>query len=113
MDERFPKRKNPRLRQFDYASANSYFVTICTWEKACLFGTPETLSPYGIIAREYLEEIPLHYPEVVVEQMVVMPNHVHAIMTMPGDGSSLPTVIGGYKSAVSRKIRQTAPDLKV
>ena len=33
-----PVRKSPRLRSFDYASENYYFVTICTRDKRCLFG---------------------------------------------------------------------------
>lgn len=43
-DDRYPQRKSPRLRQFDYSSRNYYFITICTKDKKCLFGTPTALS---------------------------------------------------------------------
>lgn len=31
-----PKRKSPRLKDFDYSSSGAYFITICTQNKACL-----------------------------------------------------------------------------
>ncbi len=31
-------RRSIRLRGYDYAQAGAYFVTICTWNRACLFG---------------------------------------------------------------------------
>lgn len=112
-DDRFPRRKSPRLARFDYSAHNDYFITICTKGKTCLFGSADRLSPYEIIARECLEAIPSHAPGAVVEQFVVMPNHVHAILALEAQGISLPTVIGGYKSAVTRKIRETNPGLEV
>ena len=113
MDVRFPQRKNPRLRQFDYTSCNSYFVTICTNKKRCLFGSATRLSPFGLIARDCLEAIPMHYPGVTIDQLVVMPNHVHAIVTLDGTGCSLSAAIGGYKSAVAKRIRKSKPKLNV
>ena len=31
-------RRSLRLRGYDYAGLGSYFVTICTQDRACLFG---------------------------------------------------------------------------
>ena len=33
------RRKSIRLKEYDYASAGAYFVTICTHDRECLFGT--------------------------------------------------------------------------
>lgn len=33
-----PKRKSPRLRNWDYSSGGVYFITICTHNKEPLFG---------------------------------------------------------------------------
>ena len=33
------RRKSIRLQEYDYASAGAYFVTICTHDRECLFGT--------------------------------------------------------------------------
>ena len=35
------KRKNIRLRGFDYSSEGLYFITICCQDRACLFGDIE------------------------------------------------------------------------
>jgi len=29
-DDRFPSRKHPRLKSYDYSTPNYYFITICT-----------------------------------------------------------------------------------
>ena len=34
----YPKRKLPRLAEYDYSTPGAYFVTICTFEKKCFFG---------------------------------------------------------------------------
>ena len=39
-----------------------------------------SLSKSGIIAQDGWFEIPLHYPEVVLHEFVVMPNHIHGII---------------------------------
>ncbi|MDO3379764.1 hypothetical protein [Geoalkalibacter halelectricus] len=31
-------RQSIRLRDFDYAGSGGYFVTVCTWQRECLFG---------------------------------------------------------------------------
>ena len=35
--EKLPKRKNIRLKDYDYSQAGYYFVTICTNDKKNLF----------------------------------------------------------------------------
>ena len=32
-----PKRKHPRLKNFDYSSFGTYFLTICAKNKECIF----------------------------------------------------------------------------
>ena len=112
-NERFPKRKHPRLRKYDYSRPGYYFVTICTGEKRCLFGTPERLNCFGQTARQCLLEIEGHFPGVRVDKWVVMPNHVHAILVLTGTGVNLSTVVGQYKSVVSRRIHAIRRDVPV
>ncbi len=105
-DPRFVNRKVVRLPNFDYSSPNVYFITICTQDKACIFGTVHTLSPLGQLARTELESVPRHHPEVHLEKYVIMPNHVHAIMRLDADvgiRSPIPQIVSLYKAAVSRK----------
>ena len=112
-NDRFPVRKRPRLKDFDYSSHNYYFVTACTRDKACLFGSPDKLSRMGHITADCLQEIELHFPGVTVDKWVVMPNHIHAIIILPGNQTALPAVIGQYKAAVTKKIRTFYPNADI
>ena len=111
--EKYPKRKNPRLKDYDYSSENYYFVTICTNGKKCIFGQSNQLNRYGEYAFQGLQEIPQHYPDVIVDKFVVMPNHIHAIVYVSGGKSNLERVMGSYKSYVTKKIHESEPDKKV
>ena len=110
---RFPSRKNPRLRHFDYSSPHYYFVTICTWEKRCLFWNSGELNQYGHIAKQGFEEMTAHFPGVEVDKYVVMPNHVHGILILNGHTSNLSTVVGLYKSYVTKQVHSLDSDCRV
>ena len=113
----FQIRKTPRMQNFDYSSENFYFVTICTADKKCIFGKPGKLNQLGEIAYADMKNISEHYKNILVETFIIMPNHVHAIIEITGttgdNKKSLDTVIGLYKSGVSRKIHTIYPELKV
>ena len=110
---RFPSRKNPRLKGFDYSSVNYYFITICTRNKQCLFGLSGNLTPLGKLAEQGLQQIPLHFPEIRVDKYVVMPNHVHAILILKPGTTGLSTVVGSYKSSVTKQIHAINPKITV
>ena len=100
------------MKNFDYSSVNYYFITICTWDKNCIFGNPGQLNSLGEIARQGILEIESHFPGITVDKYVVMPNHVHTILVL--DGSvDLSVAIGLYKSYVTRKIHEIHSNLKV
>ena len=95
---------------FDYATPGYYFITICTKEKRCFFGDPQTLNDAGRIAQQMLEEIPIHFQGVRVDKFVVMPNHIHAILILEDSKANLSDVVGQYKSAVTRNLRKAGWD---
>lgn len=78
------RRRSIRLPSYDYAAPGWYFVTICVQHRACLFGevAGETvrLSPAGRIVQAAWDDLPNHYPNLVLDAFVVMPNHVHGIL---------------------------------
>ena len=113
IDSNFPQRKHPRLPYYDYTTPGYYFVTICTCEKKYLFGEPGCLSQLGRIAEQCLMDVHTHFPQVRIDKWVVMPNHVHAIVILPGEGAALSTIMGQYKSAVTKMIRSMQPELTV
>ena len=110
---RFHERKNPRLKNYDYAQQGYYFVTICTSEKKCIFGDTNQLSVFGFIAYDALQEIPKHFPDVEIDKFVVMPNHIHAIIVLKKAGVGLSLVVGQYKAYVTKKIHNISSEQKV
>mgnify|MGYP006293577631 CR=1 FL=1 len=79
-----PDRRSIRLRGYDYSSPGEFFVTICTRNRECLFGNvvhgEMVLNEIGEIARDFWQRIPDRYDDVVLDEFVVMPNHVHGII---------------------------------
>jgi putative transposase len=86
----YRQRTSPRLQGYDYAQSGAYFVTICTHNRARLFGEivdrVMQLNPSGEIAAEQWYAIPEHYPDVDLDMFVVMPNHVHGIVLLTRTG---------------------------
>lgn len=76
--------ESTRLPAWDYRNAGWYFVTICTQGKVCYFGHivdgEMQLSAIGEKAYQYFMVIPQHFPNATVDEFVIMPNHVHAII---------------------------------
>src|SRR5215472_15817475 len=77
-----------RKPDWDYSSPGLYFVTICTHEMRMYFGmvvnSQVKLSTIGKRAEEHWKEIPNHFKNVALDEFVVMPNHLHAIIKIAG-----------------------------
>ena len=103
-------RKNPRLQNYDYRRENYYFVTVCAHHKQCVFGAAG--EPNGIcqMAAQGIEAIPEHFSGVVVDEYVIMPNHVHMILILPQGKYNLSSVVGSYKSYVSKMFHMEHPE---
>ena len=87
-----PERKANRLATYNYSQSGVYFITICSKNKRCTFGTivgggvpdaPRTrLSPTGKIVARQLGNMIAFYPHVRIEKYVVMPNHIHLLIAI-------------------------------
>lgn len=95
----FPERKRQRLINFDYSLNGAYFITICTQNRLCLFGTIEdgklVLNNAGTMIFEKLAEMPKIYTGIKIEKFVIMPNHLHVIVVIHHGGTtqgSFPTL---------------------
>lgn len=77
-------RRSTRLAGYDYSSPGAYFITLVTYQRACLFGQvwdgELKCSRAGYIIAEYWQAIPDHFPYVELGALVVMPNHMHGIL---------------------------------
>jgi putative transposase len=94
------QRRSIRLPDYDYSQPGAYFVTLCTWQRASLFGEIVNgnlrLSPIGRIVTIEWERLVYHFANIHLDAFVVMPNHLHGIITIidpvrVGATQSLPT----------------------
>lgn len=122
-------RKSSRLRHYDYSQPGAYFITICTRNRACLLGEiidrKIVLNDAGKIPKQYWLEMPDHFPNVVLGEYIIMPNHMHGIIVLSDNvgarhamhlqqaeqfgnptRQSIPTIIRSFKSAVTNHINQ-------
>jgi len=76
--------ESTRLPEYDYFQIGYYYITICTENKTNYFGKIENdimfLNEIGEIANKYWLEIPEHYPNVKLDEYIIMPNHIHGII---------------------------------
>ncbi|MBU2213617.1 transposase [Patescibacteria group bacterium] len=113
-------RRSVRLKNHRYM-CGTYFVTINAVNGKCIFGEVVNgrmcLNEFGKIVRdEWLRTEQLRN-NVLLDSFIVMPNHFHGIIRID-DGrrklhprhfgkpipDSLPTIIGSFKSTVTRRI---------
>lgn len=81
-----------RLPSWDYSSNAAYFITICTAHREHFFGEiingNMQLSETGKIVHQYWMEIPEHFSFVILDEFVVMPNHIHGIIVIDKPGNN-------------------------
>ena len=129
-NDKFLKRKQIRLKEYNYSANGAYFVTVCTKDRKHLFWNkgkmrlrhtnrvgadiirPEDieLTETGEIVKEAIENIPIKYENIKLDSFVIMPNHIHIIFFTENPDSgrmiSAPTrsvVIGQMKRYASKK----------
>lgn len=77
-------RRSIRLKGYDYSQEGLYFITLCCHDRNNYFGFVEhgnmVFSEAGKIAHECWLDIPNHFPNTVLHEFVIMPNHVHGII---------------------------------
>jgi putative transposase len=130
-----PRRRSIRLRGYDYAGPGSLFFTFCTADRFNYFGSVEngemSENEIGDLAwAEWHRTLDLR-PEIDCHAFVVMPNHVHGLISLNPNSRSTPmppidqpdapffarkrprslsTMATGFKGAVTREMRQRTGD---
>jgi REP element-mobilizing transposase RayT len=122
-------RKSIRLRGYDYTQAGAYFITICVQNRECVLGDivngEVQLSEWGQVVQMEWDQLPQRFPNIDIDALAIMPNHVHGIVVIPGDRStarraptatieqfgqpvpgSIPTVVRSFKSAITKRINE-------
>jgi len=117
---------SPRLTNWDYGSHGLYFATICTKDRIQYFGEIEMrdetqsiafLKPteIGEVALDNWLQIPQYHPYVEIDEFVIMPDHIHAILFINKPDkinwelskfgpqrNNLASIIRGYKASVKK-----------
>ncbi|MBQ7255256.1 MAG: transposase [Oscillospiraceae bacterium] len=117
-----PIRRHPRLKSYDYSQNGAYFVTFCTAGKEkilskirvgrdALIPPRVELTEIGAVVAQAIGKTKAAYPTVQLASSVIMPNHVHLLLTFdhPDGGmrASRPTlamVVRAIKTSVTRQI---------
>jgi len=77
VDPEIHHRRSIRLQGYDYTQPGAYFVTVCTQNRACLFGAVADgamqLNNPGQIAKATWNELPGRFPSVRLNAFIVMP----------------------------------------
>ena len=119
-----------RLKGYDYSREGLYFVTICCYDRFCFFGHIDNdamiLNQYGQIAIDEWIKLPERYPNFELDVFQIMPNHIHAIISLTNPvavGATLAVALDGDTVSpdvnlialdaytVARNVNTVAPDV--
>ncbi|MBY0487788.1 MAG: transposase [Flavobacteriaceae bacterium] len=123
-----------RLKNWDYSNRGVYYITICTANRECFFGTVTNdemiYSEIGqIVEKEWIKTLEIR-PDMNLElgEFVVMPNHFHGVLFIGNNeynsindhneninefgpqSKNLSSIIRGFKSAVTVQAKRINPD---
>jgi REP element-mobilizing transposase RayT len=89
MNTQRQSRRSIRLKDYDYSQPGGYFLTLVTFQREHLFGEITNgemhLNEAGRIVRDVWEKLPERYPNVTLDEMVIMPNHFHGNVFITDD----------------------------
>ncbi len=115
-------RKQIRLKEYDYSSSGVYFITICSKDRKPIFSrivgdgdldVPKTiLYRCGRIINNNLEYMNKIYDRIKIDNYVIMPNHIHILISVYNNGTSgspsptneiIPSFVGTLKRFVNKE----------
>jgi putative transposase len=77
-------RRSIRLKNYDYSSNGGYFITLVTKNREDFFGEIVNgemfLSEMGKVAYNNWLDITNHFENVILDEFVIMPNHIHSVI---------------------------------
>lgn len=125
MKMKLPERKPNPMAQYSYGQAGSYFVTLCTHNRARLFqmessagnglcaipekenGTTHKSCPAAgnQIIHKWIRETENKFPSITIDKYVIMADHIHLIITIPSQHTncSLPDIMRFFKTMTTNE----------
>jgi putative transposase len=108
------RRRSLRLKDYDYAQAGAYFVTICTQDRVCLFGDVTdgamSLNAAGQLVATLWTDVTVRFPDACLDAFVVMPNHIHGIILLR-DTIGAPLVGAQIDNEATTRVAPTIGDI--
>ena len=106
--DKMQKRKNIRLKEYDYSSKGMYFITICTKDKKNIFGKivdyKMLFNNYGNQLNDILESFDTD--KYVIDYYQIMPNHIHFIVEIKNNKAiDLAKIISQIKSKCTNLLK--------
>ena len=90
-------RKSIRLKEWDYSNPGAYFLTLCVKDRRCLFGEIENginiLNDAGRMIKKWYLELAHKFPNIRIDEYVVMPNHFHSIIIITPPQNTIPATV--------------------
>jgi putative transposase len=79
-------RRSIRLKGYDYTATGLYFITICAYQRDCLFGEiingEMRLNDLRQRVHACWQRLPFHFSNLELDAFVIMPNHIHGILVL-------------------------------
>ncbi|MEE1389194.1 MAG: transposase [Clostridia bacterium] len=117
------RRKEIRIKEYNYSQSGMYFITICTKNRRCILSnitynkktnaTQIDLLSNGKVADKYIKSINKAYKNICINYYVIMPNHIHFICEILTNGSSrtptptnatIPALVSTFKRLTNKEI---------
>lgn len=102
-----------RLPDWDYTQPAMYMITICVNDRTHRLGSIDqsdmvVLNDAGRMVTQEILNIPERFPSVTLDEFVVMPNHLHALIGLnlrlaPRSDIHLGRVVGEFKSRTTSR----------
>lgn len=113
MDRPYQRRRSQkRLPDHNYGDPGPYWVTIRLHQPRPLFGQVDEagmhLSIIGTMVDNSWRSMPDRFPSIVLDTWIVMPDHIHVLLTLfegtkSPEGLHLGRVIGAFKSITTTR----------
>lgn len=110
MKENLPVRKRIRLQDYDYSEENMYFITICVRDRLKILGKifedDINLTKEGNIVKHNIDKIKQIYKNIIIDEYIVMPNHIHILLMINHKSSvTISKIIKHLKTNITREIK--------
>jgi len=109
MEHKLPQRKNIRLKDYDYSSNGLYFITMCTKNRIQILGTiiddNIALTKTGNIVKKYTNIIESKFDNIIIDEYIIMPNHIHIIIEIKETRNiTITRIIKQYKGCITKEL---------